>query len=110
MEIDQSGMPEETYLSVSDYSSHLFWDVDKTKLDLNERKEFLMNRVLDYGLMKDWNQLRADLGLEEIGRIAKGLRSLDPRSASFIALLTGAGVKTYRCSIHQQSSPPHWHF
>jgi len=84
--------------------------VDKNKLNLNERKAFLVNRVLDYGVMKDWLQLKKDLGLEEIGIIAMNLRDLDPRSMSFIALLTGIDIKQFRCYTLQQSNPKHWHF
>lgn len=97
-------------LQISNYSSHLFWDVDKEKLDLNEKRAFLVNRVLDYGVMKDWRQLYADLGLEEIGQIATQLRDMDPRSMAFVALLTGIDIKKFRCYTFQQSNPPHWHF
>lgn len=97
-------------LQITNYSPHLFWDVDKEKLDLNKKKAFLVNRVLDYGVMKDWKQLEADLGLEEIGNIAVRLRDMDPRSMSFVSLVTGIDIKKFRCYTLQQSNPPHWHF
>ncbi len=97
-------------LIASNYSRHLFWDVDKERINLNEKKAFLVNRVLDYGVMKDWKQLVEDLGIEEIGGIAMRLRDMDPRSMSFIALLTGMDIKQFRCYTLQRSNPKHWHF
>ncbi|MFT5385977.1 MAG: hypothetical protein ACI81W_003389, partial [Saprospiraceae bacterium] len=38
---------------ISDLSSYLFWDVDKSKLDFEKSSVFLTERVLEYGLMKD---------------------------------------------------------
>ena len=95
-------------ICVSNYSPHLFWDVDKDRLDLNDRKSFLVNRVLDYGVMKDWKQLVVDLGLKEIGNIAMDLRHLDPKSLSFIALLINKDVKCFRSYNTIQSNKKHW--
>lgn len=78
------------------------------KLKLNERKSFLVNRVLDYGVMKDWKQLVEDLGLEEIGQIAMGLKHMDPKSLSFIALLIKKDVKCFRSYSTIQSNKVHW--
>jgi hypothetical protein len=103
-------MPKTNKLETSNYSPHLFWDVDREKINLNEKKAFLVNRVLDYGVMSDWKQLFKDLGLDEIGRIASELRDLDPKAVSFIALLTNRNDKDFRCYSLQQSNPKHWHF
>ena len=35
------------------FSEHLFWDVDKNELDMDKHKEFIVERVLDYGFMAD---------------------------------------------------------
>lgn len=110
----QASEPSEKYtaaekeIRIENYSPHLFWDVDKNQLDLNEKKAFLVNRVLDYGLLKDWEQLRADLGLEEIGNIAVKLRHLDPKSLSFIALVTNKDQKCFRSYNTIQSNKAHW--
>lgn len=101
-------MPKSTKLKIANYSPHLFWDVDKSKLDLNKRKAFLVNRVLDYGVMADWNQLVSDLGIDEIGRIALGLKHLDPKSLSFIAMLINKDIKCFRSYSTIQLNKVHW--
>ena len=82
--------------------------MDKKKLNLNERQGFLVNRVLDYGVMSDWKQLVDDLGLEKIGNLAMKLRHLDPKSLSFIALLINKDVKCFRSYNTIQSNKKHW--
>jgi hypothetical protein len=101
-------MTKTNKLEISNYSSHLFWDVDKSKLDLNNRKAFLVNRVLDYGVMSDWKQLVRDLGIEEIGQIALGIKHMDPKSLSFIALVLNKDIKCFRSYITIQSNKVHW--
>jgi len=51
-------LAEDLYkVSYLDFSDHLFWDVDKTQLDIDVSAAFVIERVLEYGLMKDWNLL-----------------------------------------------------
>jgi len=38
-------------------SPHLFWDVDSTKLDISNIRKLIIQRVLDYGLISDWEVL-----------------------------------------------------
>ncbi|MCC5931158.1 MAG: hypothetical protein JJU28_18060 [Cyclobacteriaceae bacterium] len=103
-------MPENQTISTSDYSMHLFWDVSIDNFDLNKHKELLVSRVLDYGVMADWQQLVRDLGLEQIKTITLNLRDLEPRAATFIAALTDIKIELFRCYTTQQSNPKHWHF
>lgn len=97
-------------IRIENYSPHLFWDVDKSDLNLNQHKEFLVNRVLDYGRISDWHQLKSDIGLEKIGSIAIELRDLDPRAVAFVAVVCNIDEKDFRCYSLRQSLPQHWHF
>jgi len=36
------------------FSSHLFWDVPKKSVDLDKYPQFIVKRVLEYGLLDDW--------------------------------------------------------
>ena len=57
----------------------------------------MVQRVLDYGLMNDWQLLRKHLSIEEIAEIAQGLRNLDPLSMNFIAVISGKKPESFRC-------------
>ncbi len=82
--------------------------MDKSKLNLNRHKEYLVKRVLGYGTMSDWNQLKADLGLDQIYKIALQVRDLDPKALSFISFLSGIDIKCFRSYNTIQSNKVHW--
>lgn len=52
--------------SISDVSKHLFWDVNRDDLNFETSKEFIIHRVLEYGLMEDWELIKEISGLETI--------------------------------------------
>ena len=95
-------------VTIADFSPHLFWDVDRSKLNFEKNKSQIVKRVLEYGKLHDWNILQQYYGLAQIGEICKGLRSLDEKSVGFISLLTGLPKESFRCYILKQSIPPHW--
>ena len=37
------------------FSAHLFWDVRKEDVDFDEHAQYIIKRVLEYGLLEDWN-------------------------------------------------------
>ena len=40
--------------AITDFSPHLFWDVNPESLDMEKHKKYIIGRTLDYGLTKDW--------------------------------------------------------
>lgn len=36
---------------IGQFSSYLFWDVDKDSLDMDEHASYIIKRVLEYGLL-----------------------------------------------------------
>lgn len=72
---------------ISDLSTHLFWDVDKEKLDFNSSKSFIVQRVLEFGLLSDWQAIVSVYGMEQIKQVALQLRSLDAVSLSFLCAI-----------------------
>ena len=57
---------KESEFNISKFSSHLFWDVDAEKLRMEEDFPFIVKRILEYGLLGDWNLLSNHFSLEEI--------------------------------------------
>jgi len=90
------------------FSKHLFWDVDVNNLDMDKHKEFIVGRVLDYGLMEDWLAIREYYSLENLAAISKTIRCLMPKSLWFIAAMTGTNIKDYRCYKFAQLHPTLW--
>ena len=44
------------------FSAHLFWDVRKEDVDFDEHAQYIIKRVLEYGLLEDWNLIRQYYG------------------------------------------------
>ncbi len=95
-------------MTISDFSKHLFWDVDPNKLDPEKSKKLIIHRVLDYGLIEDWRIIYKYYGLNTITEVAKNIKDLDKKSASFLALLTDTNKKEFRCYNSEQSVMKFW--
>jgi hypothetical protein len=92
------------------FSPHLFWDVDKTQFNFENQERFLIKRVLEYGLLNDWLLLKKRYGIDFIAEIATGIRDLDPKAMTFIALISNKSKEKFLCYTTRQSNPPHWNF
>jgi hypothetical protein len=95
-------------LDINKLSQHLFWDVDRDKISYPKHKEFLVGRILDYGLLADWKLLHRAVGLDEITEIAINLRDLDIKSASLISTLSNIPLEKFRCYTTKQSMKGLW--
>jgi hypothetical protein len=91
-------------------SAHLFWDVNPDDLNFDKNKKLIIQRVLDYGLISDWQILLKTYGISEIAKTAVSLRDLDKKSASFIALLSKIPKEQFLCYSSKQSTPEHLNF
>ncbi len=99
-----------TNTSIFDFSEHLFWDVDINNLCLEKNKKFIIHRVLDYGLINDWQIISACYGINHIAKAAITIKDLDKKSMTFISLLSKIPKEKFLCYTTQQSTPKHWNF
>lgn len=97
-------------ISMMQLSPHLFWDVDREKIDFNKNKKWLVHRVLEYGLLKDWILVYKYYGIEEIAQIVIQLKDLDKKSISFISVLSKIPREFFLCYNTRQQNPEHWNF
>ena len=89
-------------------SKHLFWDVAPSKLDIERNKKLIIQRVLDYGMLSDWEFIYNRYGLEEIVKIALSIKDLDFKSASFVSLLSGIPKEEFACYLTKPLTQRHW--
>ena len=92
------------------FSDYIFWDVDPNNIDLSRNAPFVVQRVLEYGQIEDWKLLLSYYGIEEIARVSKQLRTLEPRALSFISTVSGTPIDQFRCYNTRQSIPEHCNF
>lgn len=91
-------------------SPHLFWDVDRAKIDVERNKKWLINRILEYGLINDWIYILKYYGIDEITEIAIKLRDLDKKTISLISTLSDVPKEIFLCYNTEQSNQKHWNF
>lgn len=97
-------------IHIEQFSPHLFWDVNTDPSHLEEHQEFIVKRVLSYGLINDWLLIYNTLGIDKIANIATEIRDLDEKSLYFIMALSGKKKEEFKCYTIQQSTPKHWNF
>jgi len=91
-------------------SPHIFWDVDVATIDMEKNGVFVLQRVLQYGLLKDWLILKSNLGLERIKSIAVQIPVLDDVSISFLSNLLHIEKSEFRCYKNKQSNQNYWNY
>jgi len=91
-------------------SSHLFWDVDKSQLEAHRSSQFIIHRVLEYGLLNDWNEIKKYYGLPYIKSVALELKNLDEVTLAFLCTLFDLKKNDFRCYRHRQSTRHFWNY
>jgi hypothetical protein len=97
-------------VKISDFSPHLFWDVNRNELDFDKNRKIIVSQVLQYGLFEDWVLVCRLYTMKEIADVAVSIRDLDKKSLSFISLVTNTPKEQFACFTSNQSMPKHWNF
>ena len=95
---------------IDQFSKHLFWDTDKDSLDMNLHAAYIIKYVLNYGFYDDWKLILEFYGNEKIIQIAKTIRDLDLKTASFLSLKGKIKMEDFICYTTKASTPKHWNF
>lgn len=93
---------------IQQFSPHLFWDVRKEDIDFEAHSQYVIKRVLEYGLLNDWKLIKAYYGLPRIVEIVKKMRSLDARALAYVAAISQTPKEQFRCYTWKQSNPQLW--
>ncbi len=95
-------------LSVGDFSSGLFWDVNPATIDCEKHINYIVGRVLEAGTLADWQLLCQHLSLQGVVKVAQNLRSIDKKSLTFLSVVGNIPQEQFRCCTQKQSTPTHW--
>ena len=108
-----AGLQEKSHDSAlfpSDFSKHLFWDVDVEALDVHEHFKYIIKNVLMYGVLEDWKAIVQLYGAPKIAETACAFPDLDKKTASFVSLVTETPLEKFLCFTTVQSTRKHWNF
>ncbi|WP_162417591.1 DUF6922 domain-containing protein [Cyclobacterium roseum] len=96
--------------SISSLSKHLFWETPVDSLDWWENREFIVERVMGYGQIGDWEIIKQIYSKEELKEIVMGIRVLDDFSIAFLSLVLDLPKERFRCYTEKQSQRSFWHY
>jgi len=79
-------------------SPHLLWDVDKSKIDWEAMKVFIVERVIERGDENDFYAIfQLYGGLEGVREIVKKTNFADPRDEALARTLFNLKIKDLEC-------------
>ena len=61
----------------------LFWDVDRSKLHVNEHADFIIKRILSQGDMEDAHFMLTTYSKDKVQQTLSSMRGLDNKSLNF---------------------------
>jgi hypothetical protein len=97
-------------ININELSPHLFWDVEREKIKFNKNKKWIVQRVLEYGLLNDWVLIYKYYGIEEIAQIVMKMKNLERKSITFISVLSKIPKEKFSCYTTKQSPPGYLNF
>ncbi len=88
----------------------LFWDVEYENMDYEKHSQFIINRVILRGNLKDWQEIRSYYGLERIKREITQMKYLDDRTLNFCSIYFNLPKTEFKCYITPQSIKKLWNY
>ena len=91
-----------------EFSRGIFWDSDPSTLDVSKNSDYIIERVVGYGTWEDWRKLLDIYGNDKVKNSVVRIKSLDPRTMSFLSLYFQLPNEAFVCSTLRQSNPVHY--
>ena len=89
-------------------SREIFWDCKADSIDFETRARFVIQRVLQYGKLADWNEVQRFYGLEKIKEEMLKEPDLDPRTLAFLSVILDVPKENFQCYKKKQSPQAPW--
>lgn len=86
----------------------LFWETNYDTIDWEKNARYVIERVLTYGNMSDWNAIRAYYGMDRIRDEMLQSRDLDRKTLHFLSCIFNIPKDKFRCYNIIRSNPGHW--
>lgn len=95
---------------IAQFSTYLFWDVNKDDLDMEKHSQYIIKRVVEYGMLQDWNIVKKYYGIKRIVEAATRFRELEPRALAYLSAISQTPKEKFRCYTYQRLNPQRWNF
>ena len=74
-----------------------FWDVDFAKIDLAQRREYVLKRILEYGDEEAVGRMRKNFNRAEMQAALCNFRGYSQKSANFWAVIFNVKKEKVKC-------------
>ncbi len=87
-----------------------FWDVDMPSLDYEKNARFIIEKVMNYGLWADIQEVMRFYGRDRVKQEVIQTAYLKKRTLSFCCAIFDLAPDQFRCYTRQQSHPTPWNY
>ena len=91
-------------------SQNLFWDVDVTRLHPEQSKGFIIERILNRGDIKHFQEMMSYYGFAIVKSEIKKAGYFDKKTLHWLSLLFDLPLNQFKCYKKQQSSHIYWNY
>jgi len=95
---------------ISQINPVYFWDVKIDKLDENNAKRLIIERIASLGNMNEIKLMMKHYGHEEIKNILCSLNYLDPKTLNLFSIILHQPKTHFKCYTRKLSHPQHWDY
>jgi len=95
---------------INKISPHVFWDVEINQIDYEKNAVFIIQRVVQYGLLKDWQLIKSVFGIENLKTYVVQIPQLDDVSLSFLSNSLEIEKSHFKCYKKKQLNPNYWNY
>jgi hypothetical protein len=74
-------------LSIPSFLKPFFWDTDVSKLDLQKHKKYIIERILEYGDIKEVRWLFSNFEKEDIVEVLKKSRRISVKTGNYFYII-----------------------
>lgn len=86
----------------------LFWEYDLSRLDWDQMRTLVVQRVIERGRMDDFYAILNKYGLEGVKESIKEIPSLNPKDLSFVCKVFDLKKEELKCYTQKRSRQQHW--
>jgi len=87
-----------------------FWDTDTTELDAWQSKRLIIERIINFGNLREIKLIIEFYGTKEIKSTLCELNYIDPKTLNFISLLFNIPKTKFKCYIRKQLTSQPWNY
>ena len=86
----------------------LLWEVDNSKIDWQEMRDFIVQRVIERGRPDDFYAILNKYSFEEVREAIKRIPHLNPRDLAFVCTVFHIDKKELKCTTSKRLKNQHW--